>query len=251
MLKGAADSSDASMSEFPVLKASPLYIQQSLLFPYSEGTVFFAAVYKKLGQKSFAAVFEDPPVDTAQIIHPDRYFAHVKPTQPALPTVSTQQQGKEITEGSLGEFDHVMLLRQYDGEELADSLAPHLRGGRFEILALGKDQSPLLEYASEWDSPEEAARFFHAYQKVLKGKWKRYDRTIDKETIVAGTSESGYFISRVNGLTVTSIEGLRDSAEWHRLENSGVTRSPANVAFRLAPQGIQGFSPGNVGLRLR
>src|ERR1700685_1614038 len=85
MLKNVADSSEGSMDDFPVLKSSPLYIQQSLLFPYSEGTLFFASVDKKSVQKSFSAVFTDPPVDTSQIIHPERYFAHVMPAKPPLP----------------------------------------------------------------------------------------------------------------------------------------------------------------------
>jgi hypothetical protein len=236
MLKGVTDSDEGSMADFPVLKSSPLYIQQSLLFPYSEGTLFFDAVYKKMGQKSFAAVFEDPPTDSAQIMHPERYFTHQKPTKPALPTVSSQDQGKEITEGSVGEFDHAMLLRQYGSEKLAASLAPHLRGGQFEILGIGKDRKPLLEYASEWDSPAEANRFFHTYEKVLKAKWKRCDLTSENESIASGTGDNGYFVTRFAGVIVTSVEGLSDPAEWRRLQDAAMAKSPVKVVFRPAIQ---------------
>ena len=78
-LKSITDSSDAGMDDFPVLKNSPLYIQQSLLFPYTQGTEFFQSVWKKMGKRAFAEVFTQPPVDTAQVIHPDRYFARVMP----------------------------------------------------------------------------------------------------------------------------------------------------------------------------
>src|SRR5581483_3280233 len=54
MLKTVVDSSDTSLADYPVLKGSPLYIQQSLLFPYAQGTLFFDAVYKKMGKKAFA-----------------------------------------------------------------------------------------------------------------------------------------------------------------------------------------------------
>src|SRR5581483_5281620 len=236
MLKDVTDSDDGSMADFPILKSSPLYIQQSLLFPYSEGTLFFDAVHKKMGQRSFAAVFENPPADSAQIIHPERYFTNQKPTKPALPTVSLQDQGKEITEGSVGEFDHRILLRQYGTEKLADSLAPHLRGGQFEIIGLGKDRKPLLEYASEWDSPEEANRFFHIYEKVLRAKWKRCDLTSENESMAAGTGDSGYFITRLVGVIVTSVEGLGDAAEWRRLQDAAMAKSPVKVVFRPAVQ---------------
>lgn len=232
VLKSVADSSSGSMDDFPVLKASPLYIQQSLLFPYTEGTLFFAAVYKKMGKKSFSAVFEDAPADTSQIIHPDRYFARTPPAKPATPTISTQDQDKQITDGTLGEFDIDMLLRQYDGESVAANLAPHFKGARFQIVSEGKEKKPVLEFASEWDTPEEATAFFRAYKKALKGKWKRFDVTTDKETILAGTGDNGYFVVRANNVNITAVEGLAGAGEWRRLQDSAMDKSPVQVVFR-------------------
>ena len=60
MLKSVDDSSEESLADYPVLKGSPLYIQQSLLFPYTQGTIFFDAVYHKMGKPAFGAVFTDP-----------------------------------------------------------------------------------------------------------------------------------------------------------------------------------------------
>jgi hypothetical protein len=233
MLKDVADSSDASMSDFPVLKASPLYIQQSLLFPYSEGTLFFAAVFKQDGKKAFSEVFEKPPVDTAQILHPDRYFSHQPPAEPALPRLTEQRDAAEITKGALGEFDHEMMLRQYDGQELADSLSPHLRGARFAIVSAGAERNPVLQYASEWDTPEEAGRFFHAYEKILQRKWKHCDVTVDKPDLLAGTGDNGYFVTRLSGSDVTSVEGLGDAAEWRRMQAPVATQSAVRVVFRV------------------
>ena len=238
MLKQVADSSDASMADFPVLKSSPLYIQQSLLFPYSEGTLFFAAVYNKIAKKSFAAVFEDPPVDTAQIIHPERYFAHEKPADPPLPALSSGRDSAQITQGSVGEFDHEMMLRQYDGESVAGSLGPHLKGGRFQIIGVGTARNPVLEYVSEWDSPEQANRFFHAYAGILKGKWKRCDRTVDSDNLLAGAGDNGYFITRLSGVDVTSIEGLSDVAEWRKLQETASAKRSVRVVFRSRRPGL-------------
>lgn len=238
MLKDVADSSDTSMSDFPVLKSSPLYIQQSLLFPYSQGTLFFAAVYNKMGKKSFAAVFEDPPVETAQIIHPERYFAHEKPASPPLPALTGEKDAAQITQGLVGEFDHEMMLRQFDGDAVAASLSPHLKGGRFQIIGVGVDRKPVLEYVSEWDSPEQANRFFQAYARILKGKWKRCDRTTDNENLLAGTGDNGYFITRLNGVDVTSIEGLSDAAEWRRLQETASAKRSVRVVFRPRRAGL-------------
>ncbi len=170
MLKSIETSDHDPMTDFPVLKGSPLYIQQSLLFPYAEGTAFFDAVYRKMGKRSFTEVFSDAPVDTSQIIHPDRYFAHQQPVMPQLMKLPAGLKD-EITEGSVGEFDHQMLLRQYVGEKMAAELAPHLRGGQFKIYSQGRAKRALLNYASDWDSKQQAKAFFAAYEQVLQKKW--------------------------------------------------------------------------------
>ena len=218
MLKSVADSGESSMADYPVLKGSPLYIQQSLLFPYSQGTMFFHAVYQKLGQAAFSEVFTHPPVSSAQIIHPEKYFAHEKPAEPALPKLAPE--GKEVTDGSMGEFDHQMLLQQYVGAAQSTELAPHLRGGQFRIVSRGRDGQPVLLYAAEWDSAESAAAYFGDYQKVLRKKWKRCEFSAQKPTMAAGTGDSGSFVVWLSGNVVTSVEGLSDSAEWQRLQSA-------------------------------
>jgi hypothetical protein len=216
MLKSVADSGESSMADYPVLKGSPLYIQQSLLFPYSQGTMFFNAVYQKLGKAAFAEVFTHPPVSSAQIIHPEKYFAHEKPTEPAVPKLAPGV--KDVTDGSMGEFDHAMLLEQYLGAAKASDLAPHLRGGQFRIVTRGRDGKPVLLYAAEWDSAESAAAYFAGYQTVLRKKWKQCDFSVEKPTMAAGTGDDGSFVVWLSGNVVSSVEGLADSAEWQRLQ---------------------------------
>ena len=219
-LKSVVDSSGSSLSDYPVLRHAPLYIQQSLMFPYADGTKFFDAVYKKMGRRAFSAVFTDPPSGSAQIMHPERYFEHRNPAAPDLHALSTGKQMKEIAEGSVGEFDHKMLLRQYLGEESAKELAPHLLGGQFRILVQGKEREPLLEYSSQWDSETTAAEYFLAYQKVLERKWKNCDPSVSTVSLFAGTGDNGHFVLRLSGDTVSSVEGLEDSEEWERLKAS-------------------------------
>ena len=213
MIKNVADSSETSMADYPVLKGSPLYIQQSLLFPYSEGTAFFEAVYKKMGKAAFAAVFKDPPVDSSQIMHPDMYFRHMKPTKPALPIVHLDDKTKEVTDGSVGEFDHSIMLRQYVGEKPAAAFSGHLLGGQFQVLAHTKSKRPVLLYASEWDSDEQAAAFFLAYQKILRGKWRHCDPTVDTPTTFKGSGDNGYFLTHLAGNLVTSVEGVENESD--------------------------------------
>ncbi len=231
MLKSVVDSSETSTSDYPVLKDSPLYIQQSLLFPYTEGTMFFDAVYRKMGKPAFAAVFMHAPVDSSQIIHPEKYFAHVSETRPELPKLSLANQGKEVTEGTVGEFDHEILLQQYLGHPEADSLARHMRGGLFQIVAAGKDRKPVLEYVSEWDSADNAGKFFADYEKILEAKWKHCDVSTASRTIFAGTGDDGLFVATWARNTVTSIEGLSDTSDWQRLKSGRLMQAAVKLSF--------------------
>ena len=228
-LAAVIDSSEGAMVDYPVLKSSPLYIQQSLMFPYTQGTAFFDAVYRRDGKKAFSEVFSSPPRDSAQIIHPARYFAHVLATVPSLPKAPLRGKEEEISEGSVGEFDHQILLQQYDSQEKAKDLAPHLRGGSFKIVTSGKEEKPVLTYASEWDSPEHARDFFAFYKKALQSKWKNCTVSTDKDTVFAGESEAGYFIAKLNGLTVTSIEGLSEAADLRQRKSEN-----AAIALKLS-----------------
>ena len=233
MVKSVVDSSETSMADYPVLKGSPLYIQQSLLFPYTEGTRFFDTVYRKMGKPAFAAVFTNAPVDSAQIIHPERYFAHEKETTPEMPKLLLTKQGKEITAGSVGEFDHEMLLRQYTGEKEADSLARHLRGGQFQIVAAGNARKPVLAYVSEWDSEEAAARFFSDYQRILRSKWKHCDPTTASRTMFAGSADNGYFVARLAGATISSVEGVSELDDWQRLQSAPRVQVAVRLPFAV------------------
>lgn len=225
MLKSVDNSSEESLADYPVLKGSPLYIQQSLLFPYTQGTIFFDAVYHKMGKPAFEAVFTDPPVDSSQIIHADRYFAHVKPAKPGLPPLGLTHEGKEITEGSIGEFDHQMLLKQYLGDAKATELPPHLRGAQYRIVASGRDHKPVLQYISQWDSNQNARNYFTAFKKILHAKWQRCDPSIETETMFAGVADDGYFVAGVKGDIVSSVEGIGDASDWQRLKDARSTQA--------------------------
>ncbi|MSV35475.1 MAG: hypothetical protein EXQ47_07740 [Bryobacterales bacterium] len=200
-------------ADFPVLEKTPLYMRESLLFPYNAGARFQDAVYRKLGREAFNAVFARGPFSTQQILHPEQYFGGKKPPAldpPGLEKLAAKQasQYRGIIEGSIGEFDHAILLRQYVGELQGKDAAEHWRGGWFRLYEHKKDQRPILSYVSEWDSPAAARRYFELYQRVLKGKWKKMEVTATTPEEVSGTGDSGRFTLRLTGTSVQSFEGL-------------------------------------------
>lgn len=217
-LAAVLDSAESAAPAYPVLDASPLYIQQSLLFPYTEGTRFFNAVYNKLGQRAFRAVFSDPPSDTAQIYHPELYFSHVQPSHPDVPKPELKGGETEIASGLLGEFDQRMLIWQFSGKSKALALSPHARGGAYRIVGTGKKHKQIvLEYASLWDSETSASDYMAVYKQALQKKWKRCDPVVDTPDLFSGTGDAGYFVVKRAGQLVTSIEGLPHESDWKQI----------------------------------
>jgi hypothetical protein len=208
ILDMAGRSSDAMSSQYPVLSAAPLYIRASLLFPYSEGLRYNHLVVQKEGQSAFARVFREPPVSTQQILHPELYFSNTRPVDVPLPKLPDERDWKTLTSGSLGEFDHAVLLEQYIGKERAGDISQHWRGASGAVIERKTDKRPVLLYASEWDSADSARKMFEAYRQVLKGKWKQISIATDTPTSLTGSGDDGDFRVWLAGTRLTSVEGL-------------------------------------------
>lgn len=215
LLTELAGAAGATGADYPVLSSAPLYIRESLVFPYNQGTLFDDAVYRKRGRDGFDEVFTHPPLSTQEIIHPEDYFEGKGPSMPQAPELAPLL-GKQaagqfhvLTEGALGEFDFSALLRQYTSEREGASAAARLRGASFRLYEQKKDKYPVLAFVTDWDSPEAARTFLELYRRVLKGKWKKLEIASESESVISGSGDSGKFEVRLSGTTVQSIEGLR------------------------------------------
>jgi hypothetical protein len=198
---------DTGAEQYPVLAQAPLYIQESLLFPYTAGIRFQNALFEELGQAAFAEVFRRPPVSSQQILHPEMYRQGVKPVSPRLPEPASTRGWRRLVEGSLGELDLSILLRQWTGAEAAQRVAPGWRGGAYRLLE-NKAGRTLLLHVTEWSDAETAGEFFRLYRQVLRKKWRRVEVAAETGERFAGNSEEGYFLVRRQGVSVSSLEGL-------------------------------------------
>jgi len=204
--------SDTGSGEFPVFEGSPLYIRETLLFPYNGGMSFQQAVVDKDGKEGFAEIFRRAPVSTQQILHPEKYFAAVKPTPPDLPAPDSTRGYKALIGGTFGELDHHVLLEQFAGKQTADEIAPHWRGGQYELRENKKRGRVILLYASQWDDDQSARSFFQAYRKALERKWKKMRVASETDDVVKGSGDDGDFVLQRKGIVVTSMEGLEPAS---------------------------------------
>ena len=127
----------AQMDKDPKLSKAPLCIRDQLLFPYLQGTVFTQAFLKAhSGWGDLKLIFENPPVSTQQILHPDLYLKGVTPTPVKLPDWKTTAPAdwKLLEENVIGEFGLGEILKQFRDEKTADALSPMWAGGSLRLV---------------------------------------------------------------------------------------------------------------------
>lgn len=208
VLESSMQDADTGGSEFPVFEHAPLYLRESLVFPYTYGLMFQQALFKKLGQPAFSQPFRTAPRSTQQILHPESYFDHATPVKLAAPQIPGRRHYRALAAGTMGEFDHQMLIRQFSDKKTAERIARHWRGGTFKLYETKKDKRPLLAYASDWDTPAAAREFFDLYRGAMKRKWKKMQVTNEEPGLVSGDGDTGRFVLRIDGSIVSSVEGL-------------------------------------------
>jgi hypothetical protein len=203
-LSGAAVRGEAS--QYPVFSQAPLYIRESLVFPYTAGLSFQDAVYRRLKRDAFAQVFRRAPVSTQQILHPEKYLAGDDPLIPR-PPAPEKFHGRKLAEGTLGEFDWRVLLTEYAGKPEAEALAPDLLGSAY---ALREGEGTLiLSVAARWRTPEAARRCFAGYREILRKKSVSFELQLETPDRLEGRNAAGRFTVMLSGGLVESLEGLR------------------------------------------
>jgi hypothetical protein len=206
MRKNAAST---AVGQYPVFSQAPLYIRESLVFPYADGLAFQDAVFRKLGKDAFAEVFVRPPASSGQILHPERYLSHAGSAIPDPPAAPGAREFRKLADGTLGEFDFRVLLTQYASAQEGAAAAEHLVGAAYELLEHKREKFPVLGVASAWDSPESAQKYFELCSRVMQGKWKKLEIASETPDRVEGRGDSGYFRVWVDGVKVNQLEGWK------------------------------------------
>lgn len=199
---------DSQDADYPVFNNAPLYLRRTLTFPYTDGGRFQEAVFLQDGKSGFAQLFRNPPVSSAQILHPRLYFGRVAFDDETLP--KPLKHTKPFVSGELGELETRILLEQYVSQELADSLGPRLKGSSYRVDEAKQSHRLTLIYESEWSDADAAARYFDAYKEILRKKWKTVDLTSESADRYAGKSEDGYFAVTRDGSKILSQEGFEE-----------------------------------------
>ncbi len=235
-----------------VFNDAPIFLKESLTFPYSYGMDFIVKLMQKGGkEKAFAGVLRNPPHTTRQIMQPETYLADEKIEPMRVPDFKHDFKNYEKFDiGAMGEFDVAVLIEQYAGKPLSKRLYPDWRGGYYYAAKPKPDAKPdstataplALLYVSRWSSADKAAEFAEIYAHSLKQRYKKADEIADpaaansdtpsdsKPDLLQGrhawTTEEGAVIIEERGDTVLVSESL-DAATTAALEKEVFAALPA------------------------
>jgi hypothetical protein len=227
LTQGAGD-----MGESPVLARAPLVLQQALLFPYTSGLTFEAAVLTAGGvPKAFKGMLDSPPNSSMEILHPQAYLNHVVAPVMLLPDIhpTLKSAGYEPYDvGVMGELDVRMTAELFGGKPLADALAPAWDGGIYyaaqRSAASDADKettaSLALLYLSRWKNEDSARSFMRVFEEELPRQYnglKRRNADEQSSDERVFTTREGDVLLVQHGNTVWVSEGF-DLALARKLE---------------------------------
>jgi hypothetical protein len=185
-----------------VFNEAPIFMKESLTFPYSYGMEFVITLMQKGGkEKAFLGALRNPPHTTRQIMEPETYLSGEKIEPMRVPDFKRDfQDYQKFDIGAMGEFDVAVLIEQYAGKPLSKRMYPEWRGGYYYAAKPKPDPksdasrvAPLgLLYVSRWSSADKAAEFAEIYAHSLKQRYKKAEEVGDPapENAVGGNADS-------------------------------------------------------------
>lgn len=164
-----------------VFNEAPIFMKESLTFPYSYGLEFVVKLMQKGGnEKAFAGLLKNPPHTTRQIMEPDTYLSGEKIEPMRVPDFKHDFKDYEKFDiGAMGEFDVAVLIEQYAGKPLSKAMYPEWRGGYYyaaqtKSAPKSNPAAPLgLLYVSRWSDAGKAAEFAGIYAHSLQQRYQK------------------------------------------------------------------------------
>src|SRR5713101_5193119 len=203
-------------------KNAPIFLKESLTFPYRYGVEFEAELLRAQGkEKAFAATFQNPPRTSREIMEPRTYLSGERLLPLELPDFKQIFKDYERFDvGAIGEFDVAVLAEQYAGEDASRKIYPNWRGGYYySVHPKGNPAGVLgLMFVSRWSSAKAAAQFAAIYARGMQQRYKNLeanahsDLDLKKLETLSGDytwlTEEGPVVIAVKNDTVLVTESL-------------------------------------------
>jgi hypothetical protein len=196
----------SSLSESPVFQSAPVFLQDTLVFPYGYGASFIQKAWaKNPSWQAINKIYSDLPASTEQIMHPEKYYGERDEPKDADAASIAKKLGPDwkITyKNVLGELELGIWLKLQLTEDRALRAAAGWGGDQVLLLVNGSGKNAVL-MNTVWDSKAEAQEFYIAVQSWFEKKYPK--------TKMIGQTESGFSIIQ-NG-EISSVRWTEDNVK--------------------------------------
>ena len=150
----------------------PRYLLYDFIFPYDQGLAFVRRYYDEGGWARVDELWQNMPVSSEQILHPERYEAGDAPVVVARPAL-TQTLGsgwRQLDSGVNGEWYTYLILahgedsRARVAEKEAARAAAGWGGDGYSVYFRDTDEALVLASHWVWDTPADADEFVAAFR---------------------------------------------------------------------------------------
>ena len=164
--------------EMPVMDQAPAFLGQDLLFPYQYGYDFVQHLFNRDGWSAVNQAYQNPPVSTEQILHPERYPSDI-PISVDLPDLSSLlgDGWVLVDQDVIGEwYTYLILAFGLDenarlNKDRAARASDGWEGDAYAVYYQEQSESAVMVYKALWQTEAEAEEFASAFQEYANARF--------------------------------------------------------------------------------
>ena len=162
----------------PIYDSAPAFMKEDFVFPYNQGATFVQHLLSIGNEAEVDKAFKNPPVDTEQILHPEKYPSDT-PVDILLPDFSTTLGSgwTEETRNVMGEWYIYLIFAdgldtKYQLDKTTAQTAAAGWGGDTYLLYYNatSNQSAFI-MRSQWDTMQDADQYWSALVEYSTARW--------------------------------------------------------------------------------
>jgi hypothetical protein len=216
----------------PLMAKAPQFIRDDLTFPYGPGADFTQHVLQlRGGWPAMHTLFDNPPVSTQQIMHPELYMHNVKPEKVQIPDLGKKlgPKWKKLDENVLGEFGLVEVLKEFVEPKRAEDLAATWDGDRYAVYEQQDSHQVLLVVRVHAGADDQAARLFGGLSEAYEKKYATRTNLMRRPNYFSFDTDEGPVFLRCVGSDCLTFEGADRSTYDELTRAMGWPASPGTA----------------------
>ena len=229
---------------------APMIIAQNIVFPYTYGTRFVAAILKEAGPEAINRAFNDPPVSTEQVMNPSKYLNRDEPTIIMLPDFAAKLPAgwRRVYAEPFGQFNLGLYLAAHTGTWEIEEAVEGWDGDIMAAYAGPSADDTFLVHYSTWDSPQDAVEYADRYIRLIEMRFADAKLAWRTAYCSCWTRGDKTLYVRRSGADVLVVENVPSSmAATAIMESWNAEKIPLGVAKPAIPEPFAGKKSGPAG----